>query len=383
MKLLTVKNVENILIFRERILPESETFIRSHYESLVKSRWNPLLVGLTRVESPLTTQEDVLLFDNVTRLRQRIFDILRFDFKIYNWLKEVKPALIHAHFGSGAVKILPLARMLNIPLVVSFHGVDINVLPNRDTFQGKLYRRRLKGLFKYADGLVANSHFLAQRIEQLGGAPEKIKVIPPHFNLVSETCESPSVDLRRGVLFVGRLVPVKGGEDALRSYALLPAELQKEHPLILAGDGMLMKTLKTLASELAINVEFRGVCSREEIRELMLHSAVLLNPSKVTPDGATESFGIVFAEAALAQLPVVSYDSGAVSEIVLNKVTGLLADEGRFDVLADHLAGLLEDSITRMNMGINAAENLVEKFSPDRRDELVNDLYRQILREKI
>ncbi|NES74972.1 MULTISPECIES: glycosyltransferase [Okeania] len=41
------------------------------------------------------------------------------------WLKslqDLSPQLIHAHFGLDGVLALPLAKKLNIPLIVTFHG---------------------------------------------------------------------------------------------------------------------------------------------------------------------------------------------------------------------------------------------------------------------
>jgi len=42
-------------------------------------------------------------------------------------LRREKPDLLHAHFGPDAVMARPLADALNIPLVATLHGFDINI----------------------------------------------------------------------------------------------------------------------------------------------------------------------------------------------------------------------------------------------------------------
>jgi colanic acid/amylovoran biosynthesis glycosyltransferase len=45
-------------------------------------------------------------------------------FKVKNYLKRNRPDLVHVHFGFNALLIYPIAKSLNIPMVVTFHGVD-------------------------------------------------------------------------------------------------------------------------------------------------------------------------------------------------------------------------------------------------------------------
>ncbi len=61
------------------------------------------------------------------------------------------------------------------------------------------------------------------------------------------------------------------------------------------------------------------------------------------PDGQSEAFGIVFLEAQSMGVPVVSFRHGGIPETMREGVTGLLADEGDVQGLADQLLRYLSD----------------------------------------
>jgi len=67
-------------------------------------------------------------------------------------------ALIHAHFGPYGVEILPVARALGVPLVVTFHGFGSSVLLERPG-----YVRQLGPLFEHATVVAASEAKMAEQ----------------------------------------------------------------------------------------------------------------------------------------------------------------------------------------------------------------------------
>jgi glycosyltransferase involved in cell wall biosynthesis len=114
---------------------------------------------------------------------------------------------------------------------------------------------------------------------------------------------------RRLVLFLGRLVPVKG-------VGVLLAAMQEGPPpgfeLLIAGDGPLREELLRQAAPLAGRVRFLGEVQADRKRDVLLASDLLVLPSLVLPDGRTEGAPTVVMEALCAGLPVVSSDVGGV-----------------------------------------------------------------------
>jgi phosphatidylinositol alpha-1,6-mannosyltransferase len=90
-----------------------------------------------------------------------------------------------------------------------------------------------------------------------------------------------------------------------------------------------------------------------------------------------EGFGIVFAEAALAGLPVIAGDSGGAPEAVIQGETGLVVDGHSVQQVAAGLAAILRrTSEQRREMGARGRELALARHTP----AVVGERYRQLLR---
>jgi glycosyltransferase involved in cell wall biosynthesis len=138
------------------------------------------------------------------------------------------------------------------------------------------------------------------------------------------------------ILFVGRLVEVKGCEHVIRAMALVKQCHPAAH-LEIIGDGPLRPNLEALAASLSIRVTFRGVQSPLEVAKSMARARILCNPSIKASSGQMEGFGMVFAEAQAVGTPVVSYSHAAIPEVVSHGQTGLLSAEGDIGALASSI----------------------------------------------
>jgi len=121
-----------------------------------------------------------------------------------------------------------------------------------------------------------------------------------------------------GALFAGRLSPEKGAPDAIEIAA------EAGLPLTIAGppyDDEHAREVADLAA--TAGAALAGPVERTRLWELMAASAVVLCPIHWD-----EPFGLVAAEAQCAGTPVVGYRRGALPEVVLEGVTGVLVEEG-------------------------------------------------------
>jgi colanic acid/amylovoran biosynthesis glycosyltransferase len=143
--------------------------------------------------------------------------------------------IIHAHFGLDGVLALPLAKQLNIPLIVTFHGYYATAnlgeivkknwweygqdyLSRRGQFFRELYLRKRSQLFEEADCFIAVSEFIKNKLTAQGCPENKIKV---HYIGIDSDKFTPDSQINREniVLFVGRLVEKKGCEYLIRAIA--------------------------------------------------------------------------------------------------------------------------------------------------------------------
>jgi len=153
------------------------------------------------------------------------------------------------------------------------------------------------------------------------------------------------------VLFLGRLVPIKGVD------VLLEAVAGARGPgLIVAGDGPSRGDLERLAGRLGADAWFVGEVGPSERADLMCACDVLAVPSRVLADGRHEGLPTVILEAMTARLPVVAADTGGIGEVVRHGETGLLFRPERPDELRVRLEELAAGPDLPRRMAAGAAK---------------------------
>jgi len=361
-----------VLVWRSLWVPPSETFVRDHIEHL--QRWDALKLGLYRDADNIAQEPDRAPFARTAAGRRLAFLSARVGYAgLFDWqILRSRPRLVHAHFGTGAVEVLPIAKRHRLPLVVTFHGHDVNRAPREDS-NGR-YLSRLDRVFDYADALLPVSMFIAQRLAELGAPQDKISV--HHLGVPVPRVLADPFRPRLGVTFVGRLTRQKGVDDLLRAYALLPPGLRERTPLRIVGDGPERSSLERLAGQVdGGDIAFLGRRDSGWIADLLARSAIFVGPSKAVPEGDAEAFGLALIEASLAGAAVVSYDYAGVPEAVVAGRTGLLAPLGDVPALAACMTALLTDRARSQRLGAAGQARVVKEFDVRGQTAALEHLY--------
>ncbi|MCL7460962.1 glycosyltransferase family 4 protein [Micromonospora echinofusca] len=147
------------------------------------------------------------------------------------------------------------------------------------------------------------------------------------------------------LLVLGRLVPHKRVEIALRTVAELVTELP-DLELVVAGQGWWTQPLRELSESLGIasHVRFTGFISEDEKHAVLSSAWLALTPS------LKEGWGLTIVEAAARSTPTVAFRyAGGVAEAMVDTETGLLVDdEPEFTAVVREL---LADDVRRKAMG--------------------------------
>ncbi|MFB3814974.1 MAG: glycosyltransferase [Terriglobales bacterium] len=334
-----------VVIYTSHILYPSETFIQAQAEAL--RDFAPYYVGTRRVPGLAVPDERTVVLnrDFLGGLREIPFKLWGFSPYLRRRLRALRPTLLHAHFGPDGLRVLPLARSLDLPLLVTFHGFDATVTTEyalRSFYSHRVYARRKDVLKREAARFIAVSNFIKEKLLAQGFPAEKVQV--HYIGVDTQRFQADPLVMREPlVLFVGRLVETKGCEYLIRAMARVQAD-QPKYKLVIVGDGPLRANLEKLAAAALRNYEFIGVQPPEKVRAWMNRARVFCGPSLVAESGAEEAFGIVFAEAQAMGLPVVSFATGGVPEAVAHGETGFLAAEKDTDGLAAYICRLLTDA---------------------------------------
>ncbi len=140
---------------------------------------------------------------------------------------------------------------------------------------------------------------------------------------------------RKRILFVGVLWKLKGGPELLAAFRIL----RRDHP-----DA----TLTIVGCNPGIDepgVEVLGRIPLDEVSAQYEKASVFCMPSK------GDAFGIVYLEAQMNGLPVVTLDIGAPPDFVVNGHNGFRVPPGNVQALAEHLDTLLSDPQLCWDMG--------------------------------
>lgn len=182
------------------------------------------------------------------------------------------------------------------------------------------------------DLFCANSHFVADRIEQFYGA--RAEVVYPGRDLSTFF----SQEKTQGAYYcaLGRFIPYKKFDLLVQAFA------ENGEPLCLAGTGPELERCKHIAQEKkADNIQFLGFVPDEDLPALYAGAKAFLFP-------AEEDFGITPVEAMAAGTPVIYYNAGGACESV--------GESG---------IAFGSQSTESLNRAISEFEKSQKKFSPE------------------
>ncbi len=333
-----------VLIYRNFLLKPSETFVRSQAETL--QHFLPHYVGLRLVQGLMLPEERTLIVNRgglLGKMREVSTKLRGFAPTFVQQVKNLHPALIHAHFGQDGAMALPLVKDLQVPLLVTFHGYDVTTIDKyaEQSVSQRIYFSRREALKREAKLFIAVSEFIKKKLLEQGFPPDR--VIVHYIGVDTELFQpNPTVQREPVVLFVGRLTEKKGCEYLIRAMRAVQA-VMPEVELVVIGDGQLRSSLEQLAEKSLKRYRFLGVQPPESVRFWMQQAKIFCVPSITAKSGDSEGFGLVFAEAQAMGLPVVSFASGGIPEAIAHGETGFLAAERDSEKLAAYILRLLED----------------------------------------
>jgi glycosyltransferase involved in cell wall biosynthesis len=370
-----------IVVYRDVLLSPSETFVRAQAEAL--RAFVPHYVGSRRTPGLELPAERTHVLNPGTpagRARELAYKATGVAPARMRLMRSLAPALVHAHFGPDGTLAAPLARAAGAPLVVTFHGYDATTRDDalaRGSWAGHAYLRRRPRLWREVRLVLAVSDFVGRRVEALGCPADRIRV---HYTGIDVDFFRPIPDSFRRplVLFVGRLMEVKGCRYLLHAMRLVQAELP-EAELVVIGDGPLRGGLEALARAELRHVRFLGSQPPEAVRGWMSRARVFSVPSVTAESGATEGFGLVFAEAQAMGVPVAGFATGGVPEAVAQGRTGFLVRERDVDGLAAAIARLLRDDAVWAQFSAAGRRRVCEQFDLARQTERLEALYHDVI----
>jgi glycosyltransferase involved in cell wall biosynthesis len=259
--------------------------------------------------------------------------------------------LRHAIMATKPDAVVSFIDLTNLRVIAAMAetGVPVvacEVTDARRVSLGKLQNART-ALYRHAAAVVAPDPVIAKWLGEKAVAIPNALVPPPQSSQTSNT--------RKHLVTLSRLSSEKRPEFLVRSFASIAPDYS-DWDLEIYGLGPQRNFLEHLVEALAPHrVHFHGFTS--EPYEVLANADLFVSASRI------EGFGNAIWEALACGVPVVAMDAGpAVRTMVRHGVDGVIVNEQTMAALADALARLMGDEVTRKAYASRAPE-VLERFS--------------------
>jgi glycosyltransferase involved in cell wall biosynthesis len=294
-------------------------------------------------------------------------------------LHDARPIdVIHAHAAlpCGHAALL-LSRRLQIPFVVTVHGLDVFHTCYLGGIPALWRRQASLDVYRAARTVICISGRVRDKVREIlqtATPPETPSAIV--YNGVNPILFSPNPPtiepIDPEILIVGNLLPSKGQELVLRALASLrPSFPQLRCRLI--GEGPDRTHLEALAHDLHIGnqVHFAGRRSRSEVAEAMRRCSVFVLPSR------NEGLGCVYLEAMSCAKAAIGCRGQGIEEVIEHGRNGWLIPADGLEELAQGISALIGSPGLRARIGTAARQTILEKLTLSHQAQRLASIYRQ------
>jgi len=284
-----------------------------------------------------------------------------------------------------------VAQDIPVPLVVKLHGPwflngKADGVPEDERFIRRV-RDELSGM-QNAAGVTAPSRDVLRRTKAYYGVefkntrviPNPIKIIPEKERWKLSQCD------RKKILFVGRFDRHKGADILLEAFGSILRKMPAAK-LVFAGpdrgldkDGQHWEIEEYIKRVMPVqhrgNVQWLGQVSAKAVERLRRESFLTVISSRY------ENFGNNLLEPMAYGCPTVASGIGGNPEIMESGRNGLLFEVENPDDLAEKALSLLGDEALAERLGKQAAEDVGERYHPQKIAHEMLDYYAEILNQK-
>ena len=293
--------------------------------------------------------------------------------KLVAFLRHVKPDIIHTHHSHDLWLLVPAMHMAGSRAKLFLTKHMASGVKKTDPLHKYLYNR--------VDAIFAISNYIRQSVintcpvseDRVCLLPNAIKLDQYNHTLYDRNEIRAELNIKSDTMVIGmiaRMTPGKGHEEFIHAARLI----RNVYPLPVCfmiiggashGEDRYAESITQLADRLFQENEILFTGFRKDIPRLLMAMDILAFPSH------EESFGLVLLEAMAMNLPVVASSGGGVSDIVVNKETGILVKPRDADDLATGLLQLMLNSQKRARFAASGRMRVEQYFSDQK---FTNDL---------
>jgi N-acetyl-alpha-D-glucosaminyl L-malate synthase BshA len=287
-------------------------------------------------------------------------------------LLHVHYAIPHASAAYMAKQILK-SKKISLPYITTLHGTDITLVGKDPSFE-PIIRFSLNN----SDAITSVSKALKKETLQTFKIDNNIEVI---YNFIdfykiqrirqsANCCLSNKSKNEKILMHISNFRKVKRIDDIVKVFAAVRKKIPSK--LVLVGDGPEKPSIERLVREkhLSKDVVFTGRIA--DPLEILASADLYLLPSE------TESFGLSALEAMAMGIPVISSNSGGITEVNIHGKTGFTCNVGDVNSMIKYSLELLTNPKKYQQFQHNAIDQ-AKKFDIKNILPKYMNLYKKVL----
>ena len=352
-----------------------ESHLLSLVENLDKAIYEPVVLSFT--EGPMIDRLKEMGIKTYVIHTEKPFDISKWK-QVKKLLQEEKIALVHAHGTRATSNVFQPARSLGLPVIYTIHGWsfhdDQNPVIKKIRIWSEKYltsrmnvnisvsesnKRSGRKYFDSFDSVVVNN----------GIDQEKFNPARYFKDVRAELGIAKEVTL---ILFIARFTSHKQPLTLIRAFS----KAIKEAPglkLLMVGDGDQKNEALEMIKEAGLEKEIYLQPFRQDVPDVLAAADVFVLPS------LWEGLPIGLLEAMSMGKAVIGTDVDGTSEVISDKVNGLLTEPGNIVALANAIVLLSRDETIRNRLSESAKATVKNRFNASVMTREIEKIYAGLL----
>ncbi len=297
--------------------------------------------------------------------------------KLVNVIKKHKVDVLHVHYAIPHAYAGYMAQQMlkeegiSIPMMTTLHGTDITLVGSHN-----FYKPAVNFSINKSDAVTSVSHSLKKDTLAIFSIENDIEVVPNFIDFSNikdgfDDCKRHLMAApdERILIHISNLRPVKRVQDVIKVFHGVQKKIKAK--LIIIGDGPDREMASKVAHELGIRDKIIFLGKSNEIERILCFSDLFLLPSE------KESFGLAALEAMAYKVPVISSNTGGLTEVNEDGVSGFLCDVGDTEKMIEKAIFILEDD-NQLEKFKHSAKQTALKFDITQVLPMYERLYKKI-----
>lgn len=300
---------------------------------------------------------------------------LGFSKGVISILRKYHPMVVHTNFSSQVLQILPISMLFRVKRVIATEHCYpiINTLRLHLLYQWiAFFSHNILAVSKRSSESIKHGIFF--RKKNVNALYLGIKDF--HYDKKEAMMHYGINETKVAIMNVAYHNPVKGVDVLLNAVHILVHKMGvKNFTVYQIGGGQTGKDsnlLYNMAKSLKIEDYVVWMGLQNNVPEILSAGDIYVQPSR------SEGIPLSIMEASLASLPTVATIVGGIPEAANPGYNGILVAPDSPLVLAEAIKRLIEDGELRKNMGENARQLAIEKFSLEKQVGLLITKYYKI-----